>query len=69
MERGHIYKGQYSGWYSVPDESFLSDPQVSRYFDLDTMKMMDEMMMMMMMQYCLQIADGTDANGRPCKVE
>ena len=26
---GHIYKGSYEGWYSVPDEAFLSDSQVT----------------------------------------
>ncbi|KAH9488994.1 Methionine--tRNA ligase, mitochondrial [Bulinus truncatus] len=28
QERGHIYKGSYSGWYSVSDEAFLSDSDV-----------------------------------------
>lgn len=27
-ERGHIYKGSYSGWYSVSDEAFLSEGDV-----------------------------------------
>ncbi|CAL1532012.1 unnamed protein product [Lymnaea stagnalis] len=27
-ERGHIYKGSYSGWYSVSDEAFLSESDV-----------------------------------------
>jgi methionyl-tRNA synthetase len=27
-ERGFIYKGEYSGWYSANDECFLSDEQV-----------------------------------------
>ena len=28
-EGGHIYKGGYEGWYSVPDEAFLSQSQVT----------------------------------------
>lgn len=28
-EGGHIYKGRYEGWYSVPDEAFLSKSQVT----------------------------------------
>nr|XP_033801067.1 methionine--tRNA ligase, mitochondrial isoform X2 [Geotrypetes seraphini] len=27
-ERGYIYKGVYEGWYSTPDESFLTESQV-----------------------------------------
>ncbi|KAG7154465.1 methionine--tRNA ligase, mitochondrial-like [Homarus americanus] len=27
-ERGHIYRGNYSGWYCVPDEAFLTEAQV-----------------------------------------
>uniref|UniRef100_A0A2C9LPB3 Methionine--tRNA ligase, mitochondrial n=1 Tax=Biomphalaria glabrata TaxID=6526 RepID=A0A2C9LPB3_BIOGL len=27
-EKGHIYKGSYSGWYSVSDEAFLTDADV-----------------------------------------
>ena len=26
---GYIYKGKYEGWYSVPDEAFLSPAQVT----------------------------------------
>lgn len=40
-ERGDIYLGKYEGWYSVPDESFLTP---------------------------LQVADGVDKDGNPCKV-
>ncbi|XP_005992036.1 methionine--tRNA ligase, mitochondrial [Latimeria chalumnae] len=29
LARGYIYKGTYEGWYSVPDESFLTDSQVA----------------------------------------
>ena len=28
-EGDHIYKGQYEGWYSVPDETFLSPSQAT----------------------------------------
>ncbi|XP_045622416.2 methionine--tRNA ligase, mitochondrial [Procambarus clarkii] len=28
MEMGHIYRGNYSGWYCVSDEAFLTDAQV-----------------------------------------
>ena len=28
VERGHVYKGDYSGWYCVSDESFLTESQV-----------------------------------------
>lgn len=28
MRKGHIYKGQYEGWYSVSDEEFLSEEEV-----------------------------------------
>ena len=28
-EEGYIYKGNYEGWYSVPDEAFLSHSQVT----------------------------------------
>lgn len=28
MNKGHIYKGQYEGWYSVSDEEFLSEEEV-----------------------------------------
>jgi methionyl-tRNA synthetase len=28
-EGDHIYKGKYGGWYSVPDETFLSPSQVT----------------------------------------
>lgn len=28
MERGHIYLGNYSGWYCVSDEAFLTEAQV-----------------------------------------
>lgn len=28
MERGHIYRGNYSGWYCVADEAFLTEAQV-----------------------------------------
>ena len=28
MDRGHIYKGSYEGWYSVADESFVPESQV-----------------------------------------
>ncbi|XP_060688252.1 methionine--tRNA ligase, mitochondrial [Hemiscyllium ocellatum] len=27
-EKGYLYQGTYEGWYSVPDETFLSDSQV-----------------------------------------
>lgn len=27
-KKGHIYKGQYEGWYSVSDEEFLSEEEV-----------------------------------------
>ncbi|XP_074658159.1 methionine--tRNA ligase, mitochondrial-like [Tubulanus polymorphus] len=27
-ERGHIYKGEYKGWYSVADEMFYTDEQI-----------------------------------------
>lgn len=27
-DNGFIYKGEYSGWYSIPDESFLTESQV-----------------------------------------
>ena len=29
-ERGHIYKGEYEGWYSTPDESFVSALDVEK---------------------------------------
>lgn len=25
VQRGHIYKGQYEGWYSTSDENFVTD--------------------------------------------
>ncbi|KAK2183237.1 hypothetical protein NP493_319g04005 [Ridgeia piscesae] len=28
-ERGHIYKGSYEGWYSVSDEAFLTEDEVT----------------------------------------
>ena len=28
QEKGLLYKGQHEGWYSVPDETFLTDKQV-----------------------------------------
>ena len=28
MEKGHIYKGSFSGWYSVSDEAFIPEMQV-----------------------------------------
>ncbi|XP_065925280.1 methionine--tRNA ligase, mitochondrial isoform X1 [Magallana gigas] len=28
VRKGHIYKGQYEGWYSVSDEEFLSEEEV-----------------------------------------
>lgn len=28
-EKGYIYKGKYEGWYSVPDETFLSGSQIT----------------------------------------
>ncbi|XP_029463040.1 methionine--tRNA ligase, mitochondrial isoform X2 [Rhinatrema bivittatum] len=32
-ERGYIYKGVYEGWYSTPDESFLTESQVMHIQD------------------------------------
>jgi methionyl-tRNA synthetase len=29
MSNGHIYKGKYSGWYSVRDEAFYSEDEIS----------------------------------------
>ena len=29
MKNGHIYKSSYEGWYSINDECFLTDEQVS----------------------------------------
>ena len=29
LEKGDIYKGEYEGWYCVPDESFFTDTQVT----------------------------------------
>jgi len=28
VERGHIYIGEHEGWYSIPDETFLTPIQV-----------------------------------------
>ena len=29
VDEGHIYRGEYAGWYSVADETFLSDSDVA----------------------------------------
>uniref|UniRef100_A0A2P2I9Z9 Methionine--tRNA ligase, mitochondrial n=1 Tax=Hirondellea gigas TaxID=1518452 RepID=A0A2P2I9Z9_9CRUS len=29
VDRGHVYKGEYNGWYCVSDESFLTESQVT----------------------------------------
>ncbi|GCC30362.1 methionine--tRNA ligase, mitochondrial-like [Chiloscyllium punctatum] len=34
-EKGYLYQGTYEGWYSVPDETFLSDSQVVERKDSD----------------------------------
>lgn len=36
--RGHIYEGQYSGWYCVADEAFLSDNQLNEVTKSDGTK-------------------------------
>lgn len=33
LEKGFIYKGTYEGWYSTPDESFLTPSQVTESTD------------------------------------
>ncbi|XP_043912953.1 methionine--tRNA ligase, mitochondrial isoform X2 [Protopterus annectens] len=33
VEKGHIYKGVYEGWYSTSDESFLTESQVTDVTD------------------------------------
>ncbi|XP_076631081.1 methionyl-tRNA synthetase, mitochondrial [Colletes latitarsis] len=33
-ERGHIYMGKYSGWYSVSDETFIADAEVIQKKDM-----------------------------------
>eukprot|EP00158_Paraphelidium_tribonemae_P007211 Partr_v1_DN28155_c0_g1_i1_m55988 putative MethionyltRNA synthetase len=35
LDAGHIYKGQHSGWYSVSDEAFYTDNQVTRRMNLE----------------------------------
>ena len=29
FDEGHIYKGEYEGWYSVQDEAFLANSEVA----------------------------------------
>ncbi|KAG8714025.1 methionyl-tRNA synthetase [Ceratobasidium sp. 395] len=36
VERGHVYKGTHSGWYSVPDECFYPESQVQEGKDPKT---------------------------------
>ncbi|CAE7203139.1 unnamed protein product [Rhizoctonia solani] len=36
VERGHIYKGTHSGWYSISDECFYPESQVDRIWDPKT---------------------------------
>lgn len=38
MQRGHIYKGKHSGWYSISDEAFYTEPQVCTKVDEKTGK-------------------------------
>lgn len=33
LDKGWIYKGTYEGWYSTPDESFLTPSQVTESTD------------------------------------
>ena len=40
MADGHIYKGKYEGWYSVSDEAFLTDSQVTESIDRSGQKAM-----------------------------
>lgn len=35
-EQGYIYKGKHSGWYSISDECFYTDSQVTSYVDSKT---------------------------------
>lgn len=35
LKNGHIYKGSYEGWYSVPDEAFLTPEQVTKHTAAD----------------------------------
>ncbi|XP_043265891.1 methionine--tRNA ligase, mitochondrial [Colletes gigas] len=41
-ERGHIYMGKYAGWYSVSDETFISDAEVIQKKDITGIKYMTE---------------------------
>ncbi|XP_054263064.1 methionine--tRNA ligase, mitochondrial-like [Macrosteles quadrilineatus] len=38
LARGHIYKGQYSGWYCTADEAFLTDTQLTEVTNPDGTK-------------------------------
>uniref|UniRef100_A0A8C4SRY1 Methionine--tRNA ligase, mitochondrial n=1 Tax=Erpetoichthys calabaricus TaxID=27687 RepID=A0A8C4SRY1_ERPCA len=33
FDKGFIYKGSYEGWYSIPDESFLTESQITSSHD------------------------------------
>ena len=35
-DEGYIYKGEYEGWYSVPDETFLASSEVADDAELGT---------------------------------
>ena len=46
VERGHIYKGTYKGWYSVSDEAFVGADDVKDITTLDgkTIKVLSQTM-------------------------
>jgi methionyl-tRNA synthetase len=33
MDRGHIYSSNYSGWYCISDETFLTETQIKSDID------------------------------------
>ncbi|MGH2233397.1 class I tRNA ligase family protein, partial [Enterococcus faecalis] len=35
VEQGHIYLGEYEGWYSVSDEEFFSETQLAEVYRND----------------------------------
>lgn len=38
MDRGHIYKSHYEGWYCVADEAFVTESQISEKNDANKTK-------------------------------